>query len=83
MRTLIWSKTFIRSIKGLKRHNPQLLTDLQDTLNILVSDFFEPRLTFSRANVLTFPRSHVLPFPRADLGIISECTTKALTKKTS
>lgn len=44
MRTLIWSKTFIRMIKSLKRRNSQLLTDLQDTLNILVTDPFDPRL---------------------------------------
>lgn len=44
MRTLIWSKTFIRTIKDLKHRNPQLLLDLQDALNILVADPFEPHL---------------------------------------
>lgn len=44
MRTLIWSKTFTRSIKDLKRRHPQLLQELHETLNILVADPFDPRL---------------------------------------
>jgi addiction module RelE/StbE family toxin len=44
MRTLIWSKTFIRAFKKTLRKQSNLRHDIEDTLRLLVNDPFAPRL---------------------------------------
>lgn len=44
MRTLIWSNTFIRAFKKIKRRQPDLRKDIEDTLKLLVQDPFTPQL---------------------------------------
>ena len=44
MRTLIWSKTFIRAYKRTLKKHPTLSKDIQETLKLLIADPFAPRL---------------------------------------
>ena len=44
MRKLIWSNTFIRSIKKTIRKRPQLRQDIENTLKLLVQDAYAPQL---------------------------------------
>ena len=44
MRTLIWSKNFVRASKKIIKKNPKLIKDIQNTLNCLVEDPFTPHL---------------------------------------
>jgi addiction module RelE/StbE family toxin len=44
MRTLIWSKTFIRAFKRTLKKHPTLIKDIEDTLKVLVKDPFAPQL---------------------------------------
>jgi mRNA-degrading endonuclease YafQ of YafQ-DinJ toxin-antitoxin module len=44
MRTLIWGKTFVRTLKRTIRKHPQLREDIQTTLKLLQEDPFDPRL---------------------------------------
>ena len=44
MRKLIWSNTFIRSIKKTIRKRPRLRKDIEDTLKLLAQDPYTPRL---------------------------------------
>jgi mRNA-degrading endonuclease YafQ of YafQ-DinJ toxin-antitoxin module len=38
MRTLIWSNTFIRAVKRIKKRRPDLLNDVENTLRLLIKD---------------------------------------------
>lgn len=44
MRTLIWSKTFIRAYKRTLKKHPTLSKDIEETLKLLIADPFAPRL---------------------------------------
>ncbi len=44
MRTLIWSKTFIRAYKRTLKKHPALSKDIEETLKLLIADPFAPRL---------------------------------------
>lgn len=44
MRTLIWSKTFLRASKKLMPKRPEFRKELENTLRILVRDPFDPQL---------------------------------------
>ena len=44
MRTLIWSKTFIRAFKKTSRKKSNLRHDIEDTLRLLAIDPFAPQL---------------------------------------
>ncbi|MBW1863763.1 MAG: type II toxin-antitoxin system mRNA interferase toxin, RelE/StbE family [Deltaproteobacteria bacterium] len=44
MRTLIWSNTFIRSVKKWTRKRPDLDKNIAKVLRLLVADPFEPQL---------------------------------------
>jgi mRNA-degrading endonuclease YafQ of YafQ-DinJ toxin-antitoxin module len=41
---MIWSKTFIRSLKRTLKRNPKLKEDIDYTLRLLVEDPFAPQL---------------------------------------
>jgi len=44
MRTLIWSKTFVRAIKRTIKKYPALSNDIEKTLRLLIEDPFAPQL---------------------------------------
>jgi len=44
MRTLIWSKTFIRAFKRTTKKHPGLQKDIEGILQLLVNDPFDPQL---------------------------------------
>ncbi|MDI6783025.1 MAG: type II toxin-antitoxin system mRNA interferase toxin, RelE/StbE family [bacterium] len=44
MRTLIWSATFLRTVKRFTRKRPEVLPDIEHTLRLLVQDPFTPKL---------------------------------------
>lgn len=44
MRTLIWTKTFLRSLKRVVRKHPYRRQDIENTLRLLVADPFAPQL---------------------------------------
>lgn len=44
MRTLIWSKTFVRAYKRATKKYPNLRRDIEQTLKMLVKDPFVPQL---------------------------------------
>lgn len=44
MRTLVWSKTFIRAFKSTIRKNPALREDIENTLRVLVQNPYTPQL---------------------------------------
>ncbi|HDP99155.1 MAG TPA: type II toxin-antitoxin system mRNA interferase toxin, RelE/StbE family [bacterium] len=44
MRTLIWSKTFVRAFKRTIKKHPTLEQDIEETLRLLVNDPFNPHL---------------------------------------
>ncbi|MDW7680257.1 MAG: type II toxin-antitoxin system mRNA interferase toxin, RelE/StbE family [bacterium] len=44
MRTLIWSKTFVRAFKRTIKKHPTLEQDIEETLRLLVNDPFNPYL---------------------------------------
>lgn len=44
MRTLIWSKTFIRAFKRTAKKHPDLQKDIEGILQLLVNDPFDPQL---------------------------------------
>jgi len=44
MRTLIWSKTFIRAFKRTLKRCPSLRNDIEQTLRLLIKDPFLPQL---------------------------------------
>ncbi len=44
MRTLIWGKTFVRAFKRTIKKHPNLRTDIEETLKILVEEPFAPQL---------------------------------------
>ena len=44
MRTLIWSKTFVRAFKRTIKKHPALEQGLEETLRLLVNDPFNPQL---------------------------------------
>ena len=44
MRTLIWSKTFIKAFKHIVKKYPTLYRDIEETLRLLVEDPFAPQL---------------------------------------
>lgn len=44
MRTLIWSKTFLRAFKRLMNKRPDLRQEVEKTLRLLVQDPFIPQL---------------------------------------
>ncbi|MDI6756727.1 MAG: type II toxin-antitoxin system mRNA interferase toxin, RelE/StbE family [Endomicrobiia bacterium] len=44
MRTLVWSKTFVRAFRRVVKKRPTLKKDIEETLNLLVKDLFDPRL---------------------------------------
>jgi addiction module RelE/StbE family toxin len=44
MRTLIWSKTFIKAFKHTVKKYPTLNRDIEETLRLLVEDPFAPQL---------------------------------------
>jgi len=44
MRTLIWSKTFVRAFKRVIKRHPQLRNDIEETLLLLAEYPFAPTL---------------------------------------
>jgi len=44
MRTLLWSSAFIRASKRLTRRNPQIITQLEQSLQLLAENPFHPSL---------------------------------------
>jgi addiction module RelE/StbE family toxin len=44
MRTLIWTNTFVRTLKGVVRKHPQKRRDIEITLRLLVANPFTPQL---------------------------------------
>ncbi len=44
MRTLIWSRSFVRAYKKAVRRNPRLREVIEETLHLLAEDPFKPRL---------------------------------------
>jgi addiction module RelE/StbE family toxin len=44
MRTLIWGKTFVRAFKRFSKKHPDLVSDIEKTLRLLVEDPFAPQL---------------------------------------
>jgi addiction module RelE/StbE family toxin len=44
MRTLIWSKTFVRALKRTVRKHSALQNDIEETLRLLAEDPFDPQL---------------------------------------
>jgi mRNA-degrading endonuclease YafQ of YafQ-DinJ toxin-antitoxin module len=44
MRALIWGKTFVRSFKRYSKKHPDLVSDIEKTLKLLVEDPFAPPL---------------------------------------
>jgi addiction module RelE/StbE family toxin len=44
MRTLIWSKTFVKSLKRTLKRHPGLKEDIDDSLKLLVENPFAPQL---------------------------------------
>jgi len=44
MRTIIWSKTFVRSFKRTIKRHPTLRKDIEEVLRFLVKDPFAPQL---------------------------------------
>ena len=44
MRKLIWSNTFVRSMKRIIRKRPELRQDIENTLKLLVQDAYAPQL---------------------------------------
>ncbi len=44
MRTLIWSKTFLRAFTKLMQRRSEFEKDIENTLRILVRDPFDPQL---------------------------------------
>ena len=44
MRTLIWSKTFVRDFRRFVKKHPDLSKDIEETLRFLVKDPFAPQL---------------------------------------
>lgn len=44
MKNLVWSSAFIRAFKRLVRQNPQLLSAIEETLQQLAEDPFNPSL---------------------------------------
>ena len=44
MRTIIWSKTFIRAFKRTLKRYPSLRHDIEKTLSLLIKDPFLPQL---------------------------------------
>jgi len=44
MRTLIWSKTFIRALKRWTQKRPELRSEIENTLRKIANDPFDPKL---------------------------------------
>jgi addiction module RelE/StbE family toxin len=44
MRKVVWSNTFIKSIKRVIQRNPELPRNIEDTLRLLAQDPFTPKL---------------------------------------
>lgn len=44
MRTLVWGKTFVRSVKRIIRKRPELRHDIEEVLRLLQQDPFAPLL---------------------------------------
>ena len=44
MRTLQWSNTFLRAYKQTRRKYPHQISDIEETLRLLVKDPYDPRL---------------------------------------
>jgi mRNA-degrading endonuclease YafQ of YafQ-DinJ toxin-antitoxin module len=44
MRTLIWSKTFLKASKKVMSRRPEFQKEIENTLRILVRDPFDPQL---------------------------------------
>ena len=44
MRTLIWSKTFIRALKRTVKRHPVLQSDIEEILRLLAEDPFDQQL---------------------------------------
>lgn len=44
MRTLIWSKTFVRAFKRTANRHPNLGKDIEKTLRLLIEEPFAPQL---------------------------------------
>jgi len=44
MRTLIWSKTFVRALRRTIKKHPALKQDIEQTLRLLTKDPFAPQL---------------------------------------
>ena len=44
MRTLIWSKTFLKTFKGLIKRRPDRREEIEKILRLLVGDPFNPKL---------------------------------------
>jgi addiction module RelE/StbE family toxin len=44
MRTLIWSKTFIRALKRWTQKRPELRSEIENTLRKIANDPFDPQL---------------------------------------
>jgi len=44
MRTLIWSKTFVRALRRTIKKHPTIKQDIEETLKLLTKDPFTPQL---------------------------------------
>ena len=44
MRILIWGKTFVKSFRRFSKKHPDLITDAEKTLKLLIEDPFAPQL---------------------------------------
>ncbi|MCD6386250.1 type II toxin-antitoxin system mRNA interferase toxin, RelE/StbE family [Candidatus Sumerlaeota bacterium] len=44
MRTLVWSKTFVKAFKRTIKRHPTLKQDIEETLRVLAKDPFAPQL---------------------------------------
>jgi addiction module RelE/StbE family toxin len=44
MRTLIWSKTFIRALKRWTQKRPEIQSEIENTLRQIANDPFDPQL---------------------------------------
>jgi addiction module RelE/StbE family toxin len=44
MRILIWGKTFVKSFRHFSKKHPDLITDAERTLKLLIEDPFAPQL---------------------------------------
>lgn len=44
MRKLIWSGTFVRSVKRIRKKHPTVVPDIEKSLNLLLENPFSPQL---------------------------------------